>query len=173
MGVFALAAGTSHAVPPYSHAATGVTLPANISGFEAGAPETYHGTAGDTAIAIPYTKGRVAATLYFRRFDKDKDSTAVAVVAESLTVIKELEKRGMYSNVRVLKRADDSDLPGWAEAAFSATDQHGPLVSYVYATVRQGHVIKLRITTSDLKTDAPGAFVTELQKIVDASRPRS
>jgi hypothetical protein len=154
----------------FTHRETGVVLPVKIAGLICGETRPYAAKAGPGGVMMPFTDGETTATVYFRAIAPGEDTSAAAVVESSVAAIRELENRGMYSQIVMLKTAAESEGSPWASAAFVAQAQgQGKLASFVYARIRDGYVIKLRITTPNSKSELVTKFVDEFRRRADAA----
>ncbi len=95
--------------------------------------------------------------------------TPATIVESSFATILELQKRGMYSEVKLVQGGDQPALPGWARTSFTGKADGQPFTSFVYGSIKGPWVIKLRITSQDPKSDAPGKFFAEFRKLIDAA----
>lgn len=87
-------------------------------------------------------------TVYVRRLT-DAKLTAEAALADALAGVKELESRGMYSDVKIYT-VDPSKAPaGWSTGGFTAKIDGEFAVSFIYCQVRPGVLFKVRATTNN------------------------
>ncbi|WP_157210759.1 hypothetical protein [Verrucomicrobium spinosum] len=169
-----LLSAITSAAQPFSHMETGIPLPDTIAGTTRGEATNYEVSTGEPGVAIPYHANEIEITVFIRRIDPKKITSAAMLIDETLATVKQLEASGGYSNVKVFKSADDSATPGWSKAAFTARSDQGFLMSMIYATIRSDYAIKARITTPNPKNnDSIQKFVAEFQKIVNEAKPKA
>src|SRR5262245_29087426 len=107
------------AAEPYRHRETGIALPGEIAEVTRGEVTPY-GPPEERGEAIAYRKDDLEVTVFIRPVGEEKGLTAGAVVDQSLSAARELQKRGMYSDLKTFPVASGSEAPGWCRAAFQA-----------------------------------------------------
>lgn len=169
-----LLAAITSAAQPFTHMETGISLPDTIAGTTRGEATNYEVSPGEQGVAIPYRADELEITVFIRRIDPKKITSAAMLIDETLANVKQLEASGTYSNLKLFKSADDPGTPGWSKAAFTARSDQAFLMSLIYATIRSDFAIKARITTPNPKNnDSIQKFVEEFQKIVNGAKPKA
>jgi hypothetical protein len=173
LAVLALAASARAGSEQFIHRETGVALPVKIAGLVREEPKPY-GPAGAEGVMMHFSDGEATATVYFRPIGESEVTSAAAVVENSLVAIRELEKRGMYSKVEVLPTVAEPAGSPWASTAFVAQmEGKGQVASFVYARIKEGFVIKLRLTTSNPKNEVVVKFVNEFRRRADSGSDKA
>lgn len=168
---FCFLANAGFSAEPFTHAATGVTLPDTLGGISRGEVLSYESSPAEKGNAIFYRGKDLEITVFIKSMDPEKLLSPALIVEESLAAIKVLEKSGIYSNVKVHQAKDDAKGRAWAKSALTAEKNGRPMISLIYGTVRENHSIKLRITSDNPGDPSIEKFVEEFQKAVDAAKP--
>jgi hypothetical protein len=162
----------SRAAEPYLHSDSGISLPDKIAGLVRGSPQEYKVEPNQSGVAIPFQGDEVEVTVFIRATDPAQAMSPAMIIEESLAAVKELEKAGIYTSVKVFGGEKDPAMPQWSKAAYTARSDQGLLISFIHATVKGRHAVKIRITTTNPKSDAIPTFVSEIQKITNAAKPK-
>ena len=118
-------------------------------------------------MAVPYSSNGIEATIFIRSVKPEL--TAKKLVKESVSVVKQLEKDGKYTKLKLYESDGKGERPGWVKAAFTARSDGAPFLSLTYVKVAKDHLIKVR-ATSPLPVDKNiMKFIEELQTLIDAA----
>lgn len=162
----------AYSVEPFSHSATGITLPDTLAGLNRGVTQSYEAAPGESGFAVPFQGTDVEATVFIRKMAAGSNATAKSLVDETLESVKQLEKSGVYSNVKIFSGKQDGAQSEWQKAAYMAQTEGRVLISFVYITIKNGHSIKVRLTTTNPKCESVHKFADEFQVLVDAAKPQ-
>lgn len=166
--VVSFALGQAQATEPYRHKETGITLPPEIAGFTRGEIESYDGGNHDYGVSIGYSGKGIEATVYLRKLSRISKKEPAELLAESFVAITLLD---LYTDVKLFELPKDPDAPGWVSAAFTGRSGEQPITSYTSCAVRHGHLLKVRVTTSNPPGDEVHAFLKAIRKVIDAAPP--
>lgn len=152
---------------PFAFGKTGIVMPDAMAGFARSEIRNYD-FEGKPANSMAYGTKGTEVTVYLRSLDPAKEGTPVAAVENALGAVKEMEERGMYSNVKIVEGPRQSTMPGWATMSLTFVSEGVPLRSFIFAAIKGETLVKVRYTTLDPKDDAGKAFMAEMEKIVGA-----
>ena len=125
-----------------------------------------------TAVGIPFHGDDVEATVFIRTPPKES-TTPNAIVTDTIAQIEKMESEGIYDELKIFRGSGEKERKGWEKAAFTAKVDGALIVSVVYATLKNKHTIKIRITTKNPRSESFRKFVTEIQEAIDvkATKP--
>jgi len=151
----------------YREKSTGIEFPDVIGSYKRGKISSYEAEPGNGGVAIEYRAEDAEVTVYTRNTGADSHLTSADYLKDSLAGIKELEKRGQYSNVKIYEFSPEKERANWKSAAFTSQSKDRFIISFIYCTVVSNHLVKIRSTTGNPKNEELQSFVKKLQDVVD------
>lgn len=134
----------------YKNKETGLELPKRIGSFTFDRAEPYQfAEESGESVAYGSKEASSAATIYIRHLAPGMNKTADQLVEDAIAAIKELESRGIYSDVKVFSAAGPDDPTGWKKGAFIAKQKNGLVMSFIYCNVKKDYAFKIRVTSGD------------------------
>jgi hypothetical protein len=154
----------------YTVPGTTLRLPEELAGFTRGEAKSYSPDNAAMGTAVPFATDTAEATFFIRPLEpNEKQKTAQDLVDNSLSIIDEMESRGIYTDVKKFEGSEPEDSP-WRSGAFMAKSEGKLFTSYIYCRIAEGRSVKIRLSLFDVK-DAKNhtKFIEELRALIDAA----
>lgn len=153
----------------YKEHRSGIEFPDAVGHYKRGEITPYEAEPGKRGVAIEYRAEDAEITIYVRSLGNELSKTSADFLKENIAAIKELERRGQYSNVKIYEFSPDKETPGWKTAAFTSTSANRFLISFICCKVIPGNFVKIRASTGNPKNEAMQSFIKSVQGIVDGT----
>lgn len=153
---------------PFVHQGTGITLPETLAGLTL--REIKSGNfRGEPAIYTSYSGPQSEVAIFIRLFDPATESTPLAIVKSAFDALPEMQKSGIYSDVRIIDSPTKIGNTDWATVSFAGKNRGTPATTFIFATIKGSYSVKLCVTTANPKDPTIPAFFSEFQNLVKAA----
>jgi hypothetical protein len=165
----------------YIEPGSGLVFPVDLGGLRRHTVGRPYAEGDRTGESIAYGGNQAEATVYVTNvgqaeFPDGGESEFIRGELESaMAAVREMERRGLYRSVKYFtgdpeRLGDGPGNPVWAKAAFFASTDGRPMVSFVYITALASKVIKIRISASDPENKALKEFPHAMGDLISRQR---
>lgn len=104
----------------YTDKNTGIQFPQSIAAYKTAGVTPYEAAPGEAGVAVAYHFEDAEATVYVRSLTGHGLKSSREFLDETIAGVREMERRGLYENVKFYAFDPVNEVTGWASGTFTS-----------------------------------------------------